>query len=329
MAIGFGVGFIFLYFFSRGDLPGLIAIPLFAICASVGLVLGLVPINGQKADEFLGNYIRAITRPTRRVWKNAKFDARVKEEAANRGIVLEDGNTVKTGGKSKDTNVVGSTGQGTALSQEFIAEDTTQQLDQEEASRLAYIDKLTQEADMLESSIPPVPIEAQAPVTDENPVREQPQETITEETIQQQLPAETTPEMQFQAEELPVEMQGTEPQSTSVETSNKPAPIVISEASAGSYEIEINGLEVLKNSVNIQLVDQDTQPVSGATVLIRDSKGNILQANQSNSLGLIISGKGFPDGTMTVEITHDTLVYPDLKYIFEGKVIPPVRITPA
>ena len=73
LAIGVSIGGIFLYFTTKGQIPGIIGIPIFVIFASLGAFFALVPINDQPADKFIINYFNAINRPTQRVWLNTEL----------------------------------------------------------------------------------------------------------------------------------------------------------------------------------------------------------------------------------------------------------------
>lgn len=70
LALGLGTGGIFIYFTVRGDIPGIVGIPIFVILAGIGSFLALVPINDQPADKAISNFFAAINRPTQRVWLN-------------------------------------------------------------------------------------------------------------------------------------------------------------------------------------------------------------------------------------------------------------------
>lgn len=70
LALGIGTGGIFLYFSIRGDIPGAVGIPIFAILSGIGAFLALVPINDQPADKAIINFFTAINKPTQRVWLN-------------------------------------------------------------------------------------------------------------------------------------------------------------------------------------------------------------------------------------------------------------------
>ena len=83
LAIGVSIGGIFLYYTTKGQIPGVIGIPIFAIFAGLGAFFALVPINDQPADKFIVNYFAAINKPTQRVWLNkALKDQRSKPTVA-------------------------------------------------------------------------------------------------------------------------------------------------------------------------------------------------------------------------------------------------------
>jgi len=70
LAIGISTGGIFLFYTTRGEIPGVIGVPIFAIFSALGAFFALVPINDQPADKFIINYFTAINKPTQRVWLN-------------------------------------------------------------------------------------------------------------------------------------------------------------------------------------------------------------------------------------------------------------------
>jgi len=70
LAIGVGIGGVFLYLTTKGQFPGIVGIPLFLFFSGLGVFMALIPINDQPADRFFTNFIYAINRPTQRVWLN-------------------------------------------------------------------------------------------------------------------------------------------------------------------------------------------------------------------------------------------------------------------
>src|SRR5690606_10949214 len=80
MAIGVIFGGIFLYLYAEQTLPAIIAFPIFIVSSGLGLYFGLIPINDQKADVYVKNYITAITSTTQRVWKSKELDRKLSKE---------------------------------------------------------------------------------------------------------------------------------------------------------------------------------------------------------------------------------------------------------
>ncbi|HVX93132.1 MAG TPA: PrgI family protein [Candidatus Dojkabacteria bacterium] len=153
MATGIGFGGIFLYFFTKGQLPALIAIPIFFVSSSIGLFLGLVPINDQKADVFLKNYITAITSPTRRVWRSKEMTQEMNTKMVTGDLDMTRGTMDKTKTES-NPEIIG--GNAALPAHQFIEKDFIDDLDQEEKKRLEALD-----ADLkgvtLNSTTPTVP----------------------------------------------------------------------------------------------------------------------------------------------------------------------------
>lgn len=73
LAIGVGIGGFFLYYTTKGQIPGIIGIPAFVVFAGLGTFFALVPINDQPADRFITNFFTAINRPTQRAWLNSEL----------------------------------------------------------------------------------------------------------------------------------------------------------------------------------------------------------------------------------------------------------------
>ena len=73
LAIGVGFGGVMIYLTVSKIIPGILGIPIFIVSSSIGVVLGLIPINEQDADIFIKNFIFAINNPTQRVWLNSQM----------------------------------------------------------------------------------------------------------------------------------------------------------------------------------------------------------------------------------------------------------------
>lgn len=145
MAIGIGFGGIFLYLFSKGEIPAVIALPVFLISSGIGLFLGLVPINDQNADVFMRNYFLAISRPTQRVWKGELFDEKVQVIAQQKGVSLGTTGTMDRDANLKsNSKVIGGTAKNLPTTQ-FIEEETLSEIEEDEAEQLELIDQIAKQ----------------------------------------------------------------------------------------------------------------------------------------------------------------------------------------
>jgi len=145
MVTGISIGAIFIFLWTEGALPGILAFPSFLFFSGIGLILGLVPINDQPADKFVINYINAINNPTQRVWQNAHFKDKLELAAQERGLTFNKINVdpnKKDVELKKEAKIVGG-----IQKQEEQTESTKPKtaLDLEEEEKLEKIDVLFEE----------------------------------------------------------------------------------------------------------------------------------------------------------------------------------------
>jgi hypothetical protein len=311
MSIGVGFGGIFLYFFSKAQLSGFIAIPVFIISSGIGLFLGLVPINGQKADTFLANYIKAITKPTRRAWRNDQFNEKVEGIAEERGLTLTQGsmnrNEDPASPNSSKQNIIGGFKSSDDISsQQFVKEaQISQQLDAEEEARLREIEQIA------EQEIP-----------------ESNKEVSTADTSQPKDLEINSPQTQEELEKPEVK-ESVVPKVETVKSSptvqNTTPTITIDKNSIYEYAVEIEDLELKPNTIYLHIRAND-QPVHRAMITVKDENENILYAYQTNIDGNLISAKPLNPGTYLVDIDHAEYNFPRLKYVIENEVYPAVMV---
>ena len=123
LATGFGIGGLFVYGYVSNPkaMPAWLAFPAFAIFGGLGIFM-IVKIGNQTGDIFLKNFIRAIFRPTRRVWQSKNFNQKIDK-------VLE---TRKAAYKHKDIEGAGIM---------TTHKNNTQEYSNEELNRLSEIGK--------------------------------------------------------------------------------------------------------------------------------------------------------------------------------------------
>ncbi len=272
MAVGIGFGGIFLYMYSKGDIPGIVAFPIFLTSSAIGLFLGLVPINDQKADVFLRNYITAITSPTQRVWKNAKLDQKLGKPT----LPNETKAGMERGVAANKPKIVG-TSQASDQGTKYIEDEKLQALDNEEAQKLAQISKEAVQAGV--GSTTPLPKDI--------PVQNQ--------QAQQPVP----------------------------NSSN----ISINSQNISNFEIALPDGVVLNGSLNMQILNKENTPVSGAVATIKDSTGRVLSAFRANDQGYILTNKILNPGTYYINVKDEKNTYPQVQVLLDGNSIKPFKIT--
>lgn len=307
ISLGIGFGGIFIYLFTIAVLPIFVALPIFIFSSGFGLLLGLVPINDQKADVFLTNYIRAIRRPTLRVWKSKEFDSKIEDIANEKGLTFAQTTTKATGEEqsSKQSKIIGGDTK-VVRSNQFIENSQLASIDLEEAERLRQIEELYNQTELVTQTQPAQPQMAQI-----EPAEVEFNPALSEENLlQTENRLDTT---EYQTDFTP-------PSTLSLST------ITITSENASSHAIQIEGYEIIPNTINFQLVDNQQNPVSQATILVKDKSGSLQQVIQSRQDGLVLINKQFPPGDYLIDIKHDQYTFPSLYYILDNNIIPAVRI---
>jgi hypothetical protein len=311
VAIGIGFGGIFLFLFTKGIVHPGIAIPIFLLSSAIGLFLGLVPINDQKADVFLTNYFGAIRKPTQRVWKNKNFDQKFEDLAQERGIQLTQGNTDRTTNTSGKDTIIGGLKTSSLENNRFIEKQAIDAIDYEEIESIKAFEQIENE---LTSTQPTVSFEEIQTMDIQELDGLTPEQQDKE--IYVDIPSELIPQQQLATPEINTPM-----------ISPQVNQIVISKETIMNYAIEVQGLQLLPSSINLQIVETTGTPINQAMVMIKDSAGTILQVIQSNQDGLVISNRNFGVGEFRVEISHDNYTFPSLYYILENDIYPTIRVS--
>lgn len=323
MAVGIGFGGIFLYFFSRGTIPAIIAFPIFLFSSGMGLFLGLVDINDQKADIYFRNYIWAITHPTQRVWKNELIDSKLGQLKPN--LDLTQGINDRNANQNHEAEIIG--GNTDQAKTQFIEQSKIDDIEREEAQRLAEITQKAQQAGMHSNSTfskPQTIIENPVNQTEMN-IRSQtpPQPTQTQPVTNPQQQAATTGQPTQSAQNL-----GQQNHNTIQQTVQTPRPLTI--------KIDINNIEShtinlikqppYQGNLNFKVVKSDNTPIPQALLVIKDSQGRVVSALQSDINGEIISNKIYPLTTYNLQFQANGYTFPNYILVLDWNDIKPIKI---
>ncbi len=80
------------------------------------------------------------------------------------------------------------------------------------------------------------------------------------------------------------------------------------------------------NVINGIALDEQGNYLEGAVVVIHDKDGLPVRALKTNKLGQFTGSTPLPNGSYTVELEKDSLVFDILKIELDGKVLPPLNI---
>lgn len=240
VATGTIIGGIFIYLWTQNRMPGIVAFPSFAFFGGLGLILGLVPIQDQPADRILSNYIKAINRPTLRVWQGEEMKLRMKmrDNAAKPGISEVQKNQPE---------------------QVSLA-------DIEEKEKLEKIGEMMKETGLGGK------------------------------------------------------------QNVSKQIESKKQNLIITKDNIDQYTVP-NAQTQLVGTINLILTNKQNQPISNATVIIKDSFNKPKLALRSDNQGEVLSTKKLENGEYKVEIKHENYGFGTIKFLVEKPIYPLIKIT--
>lgn len=311
LAIGAGFGVIFLYLMSSGKVAPIVAIPIFILSAGAGAFLGLVPINDQKADVYLKNFIRSVSTPTLRVWKSDYVERNI-FQSQNATSALVDAKNEKA--STKKTNIIGATN--ISAKQKDPSEDA---IDIEESKRKIEINKIissTGAGIRQQSPKSNLPDNKIAPAS----TKENSQAESAPRTTAQDIKANVQPNTQTET------IQNRVKRVISVKKIKVPDEILINNSNVEKFKATFSLLSPPPNSINISIRDTKNYGVAKAVVLIKDNSDKILQVKVSDAKGEIITERQYEPGVYKIEVQHTNFVFPKIVYAFNAGTDIPIKI---
>lgn len=349
MAIGISTGSIFLFIMSgsKGTFPPVLAIILFLLCSGIGLFFGLAKINDQNADTYLRNFISSITTPTLRVWKNKTYD----EKQAN--LTPKNSGIPQTAGKTAvQTEIIGSSF-ANASPVKAAGLDTIRRLDTTESQRLITLSAM-ERATLQPSTV--LPTTANPTSTNPTSVTTSAQESTSATSITQtQLDVPTNqpnttnaqPVVFNTAQNTTGTVADTINQNGQTMTQNRSQPKTQTPVSGQSniafpttIKIQLDRTNIIKfqidapeikpqpNNINFKLVDFQDQPIAKAVTMIKTQQNEIVQVKVSDESGWIKTDRQYAPGRYSISIQHPAFVFPEITYVLEGGVYPPIKLIP-
>jgi len=358
MALGIAIGSIFLFLLSTGKMPAIFAIPFFLLFAGIGLFFGLVKINDQKADTYLGNFIRAVTNPTLRVWRSKKYGVAKDNDTAldnrisktNTSNII--GNQIITKSESVDpvqdmfdqqptsisTATNGKTGIGVIQSNIAISGDITGVVTAQRdiaATNTVTSSRQNLTTDVLTNTSPSTVSEQKSQLKGTQMQTASSNQTSIANQVQviPSIPTSTPLLTQIQNTQIDinntVSTQGQKIINPVNNVNLNNDKIVIGRHNIKEYGVipeASSGYTKIPNSIALMLTDTEKNPVSKAVVIIKDKQKKILLVKVSGKSGEVITNKSFTPSNYFIEISHDNYTFPQIEFILEKGIFPAFKI---
>lgn len=306
-----GVTIAYLTFIYLLEPTPFIAWPIIIISASLGAAFAFMPIADRPLDYWLMTFIRAIYSPTQRVWTKSGQNYTQYPLFKNRVNIFS---PVATAPQPQNNPL-------NPLSPPVQPPPTAMPLPQippnlPSEEELAKTVELAKEAQALQVKI----IDTQRQLSDIK-------NTTTVSTNPQQYSEQVNQVLEnFQklvedAAEIKAELAKTTHQPAPTQENAKisivnlpkptPSPIILT-----TYPNVINGI----------ITDSENNYVDGAVVVIYDKEGLPVRALKTNKLGQFSGSTPLPNGTYTIQLEKDNLVFDVIQIQLEGTVLPPLTI---
>lgn len=334
IAVSAAIAWFFYFLAQNGLLPGFIAYPLVFIIGLGGILTALVPYQDKTLDQWLLNFLSAVKKPTKRIWKKAGFS--LPETNAPKEKTADQGVTAKYHVIAPPTTPENSITSNLKVAAAPV-QDTTQ-IDASETARMKQIDQQLQ----ITSTDAPIPTTIPSPVTVEPTPELIPATPITTETTDlpqiqpaEPLPVTPTPVLEETPATAPVAapVAAAQIETPAATLSEEPATatatpnsITIDDTYIKSNTIQLPGIEEKSNTINIVLKDLEGKYIAGVVCLIKDDTGQPVRASVSNSLGQLLNNSQLPNGTYKISLTKTNTVFPEITWTLSGKINPPVEI---
>lgn len=307
-----GVGFAYLVFVFLAARVPVLAWPVMVISSGLGIAFAFLPIRARPLDHWLKAYIRAIYSPTKMVWlKNNKIYTNEPMFGNRLNIYLS------TPAPKPQPQSQTPPQQQVNLKQ-LVMEKTIAPENLPSEEQLMKTVELGKKAQALQVKM----LEAE---------RE-----LRQLRIRAQQNQGSSEDLTSQANEVFNNLQALTQEASS--TRNQLAGITKQQISpAPKIEVKIIqppkpkitqiALTSFPNVLNGIVVDTERNYVEGVVIVINDKDGLPVRALKTNKLGQFTGSTPLPNGTYTIELEKDNMVFDVLQIELKGAVLPPLMIS--
>ena len=320
LAIGAGVAYLFFVFLA---IPApFLAWPVIVISSFLGVAFAFIPIAGRPLDHWTKAFLKAIYSPTKRTWQkqgkafnlNPLFNQRLNLFLSSQGVIPTPVNLTQMSAARAPIPYIRPKPAPPPMPQVSPRLPPAQAPAPAEPGNLPSPDELAQtvnlakEAQSLQVKI----LESQRELERIKNGGEPRQLNVILNNLQK-LMAEA---QETKKELASVTNEPIAPLATVKVRVVSPPPQKQTQLTLTSFPNVINGI----------MVDSQGNYLEGVVVVIHDKDGLPVRALKSNKLGQFTGATPLPNGTYTIELEKDNLLFDILQIQLEGKLLPPIKI---
>lgn len=303
MYLAGGLGSAYLFFVLLAPSAPILAWPLIVVFSLIGAAFAFLPIQDRPLDHWVRAYLHSIYSPTKRVWKKNGHLSSEEPLFKTRLNVFFSGQAVST----VPTPVA-------LQPQSEPVPKTPQVLPSPE--KLSETVKLAREAQNLqqqiiqtERNLAQIKVDSAVPGANTAAYTERLNALLDN---LQRLIKETT--------DVRTELNKDEPKATVAKTVKIE---VINPAPRPKVQLVLTSLP---NVINGIIIDSVGNYLADVVVVVRDKDGLPVRALKTNKLGQFTGATPLPNGTYTVELEKESLVFDIFKINLDGQILPAISI---
>jgi len=326
LAIGAGTAYLF-FVFLASPLPFL-AWPVIIISTLLGVAFAFVPIAGRPLDHWSHAFLKAIYTPTKRSWqKNGKsysenplFNQRLSLFLSSQGSTPQIELTHLSAARASipySPSIPQPAPQPPPPPQLPIQEQPKKPESLPSTEELSKTVELAKKAQSIQVKI----LENQRELNRIKQDTKTPGRDLTTST-------QEFNEIFNNLQKLVADAEVTKKELDSVTKTPEPlAPVKVTVVSPPKQKQTQLTLTTFPNVINGIIVDSQNNYLEAVVVVIHDKDGLPVRALKTNKLGQFTGSTPLPNGTYTIELEKDNLVFDILQIQLEGKVLPPLNIS--
>ncbi|KKQ66898.1 MAG: hypothetical protein US86_C0002G0015 [Candidatus Daviesbacteria bacterium GW2011_GWA2_38_24] len=311
--LGSGVGVAYIAFVLMAQPFPIIAWPIIILSSAIGAAFAFLPINERPLDHWVGAYFQAVFSPTKRAWKHKKVKTENVTFKNRLPIYME---TLKSEiplpAKTPQPPVIPPQTPPNPLNTQNPQSQTTHQ-----SEDLKELVDTAREAQIIQSRI----IETEHELNAIKAEASTPGVDTAVFAQRFQLVLDKLQKLTTQANEVSAQINALEPvpqpmAKPKVQVVTMPKKQVASSFSLTSTPNVISGI----------VTDAQNNYIEGVIVVTHDKEGLPVRALKTNKLGQFITATPLPNGTYTLTLEKENLVFDDIRIDLDGTLLSPVRI---